>query len=103
MTLSLNSSGLTKSIWYSPGWAQQAHAQTRHGCKSKVTMATKMKKDLVICQLCSLTWFFEITCGKQRDALCTSYPLQPFLHSLRSVASLTIAAITAFSEALSLV
>jgi hypothetical protein len=66
-------------------------------------MATKMKKDLVICQLCSLTWLFEITCGKQRDALFMSYPLQPFLHSLRSAASLTIAAIIAFSEALSLV
>jgi len=44
----LYASGLTKLIWYSPGWAQQAHAQTRLGCKSKVTMATKMKNDLVI-------------------------------------------------------
>src|SRR5207248_3445349 len=37
MTPSLYPSSLTKSIWYSPGWAQQAHAQTRLGSKSKVT------------------------------------------------------------------
>jgi hypothetical protein len=35
-------------------------------------MATKRRKDLVICQLCSLIWFFEIKCGKQRDALVIS-------------------------------
>jgi hypothetical protein len=66
-------------------------------------MAMKMRKDLVICQLCSLSWFFEITSGKQRDALVMPDPLQPLVPFLRSAASLTIALMTSFSEALSLV
>jgi len=47
MTLSLYPSGLTKLIWYSPGWAQQAHAQTRLGSKSKVTHIATENRGLV--------------------------------------------------------
>ena len=47
MTLSLYVSGLTKLIWYSPGWAQQAHAQTRLGSKSKLTHIATENKGLV--------------------------------------------------------
>jgi hypothetical protein len=47
MRLSLYASGLSKSIWYSPGYAQQAHAQTRLGSKSKVTHIATENRGLV--------------------------------------------------------
>src|SRR3982751_155087 len=85
MTLSLYASGLTKLIWYSPGWAQQAHAQTRHGSKSNVSIATEMKSRL------AMKSDPPTSEPSQRDALFISHPLQPLLHSLRCAASSTSA------------